>query len=246
MPRTARKYISSEFLHVIIAGNGKQIIFEEEKDYRFFKNLLLSYAREHKEITLIGFCLMETHVHFLFKVRIEHLSKMMSCLETTYAIYFNKKYKKSGHLFQDRFKTGSIDNEKYLLRAYRYILQNPVKAGICPAEDYKWSSYFYYGKNSQDVDTSIIESYIGSFDNHVKFINNKEKQYIFEFDPFRNNDKLAKAYVHDLFGVKSTLDIKEFSKNKRNNAIVVMKRNGMSIRQISRLTGIGKGIIQAI
>lgn len=132
MSREVRKYSESGYYHVMIRGVNKQIIFESDTDKTFFIDSLM-IAKAKYEIKVIAYCLMENHVHLLIKDNIGDLSKFMQSLNTRYAIYFNLKYCRMGPLFQDRFKSEIINDDRRLLAAYRYILNNPYKAGICYA-----------------------------------------------------------------------------------------------------------------
>ncbi len=85
----------------------------------------------------------------------------MKKLGVSYSGYFNHKYDRCGHLFQDRYKSEIIYSEIYLLTVFRYILKNPLKAGICPAGDYPWSSYQLYEAKDSFVDCSLIRNMIG-------------------------------------------------------------------------------------
>lgn len=147
-------YAVDAYYHVFNRGVGKRIIFKEDEDYSVFLNLLKRYlglepvkdkmGREypwyHKQIELLAFCLMPNHFHLLvFQKDAMAMSKLMRSLCTAYTMYFNKKYKRVGHLFQDRFKASMISNDAYLQHITRYIHLNP--------QDYKnwqFSSLPYY------------------------------------------------------------------------------------------------------
>jgi REP element-mobilizing transposase RayT len=85
---------------------------------------------------------MDNHVHLLINEGDDEIGKIMKRINISYSYYFNKKYGRIGHLFQDRFKSEGIDSDAYLLSVVRYIHNNPVKAGLVKnIEEYKWSSY---------------------------------------------------------------------------------------------------------
>ena len=88
---------------------------------------------------------MNNHARLLLQEREEDIANIMKRINISYVFYFNKKYKKTGHLFQDRYRSEKIEDDSYLLMATRYIHKNPIKAGIVKkAEKYKWSSYKGY------------------------------------------------------------------------------------------------------
>ena len=104
---------------------------------------------------------MENHVHFIIFEGSDDLSRIMKRINTSYAYYFNKKYQRVGHVFQDRFRSEAIEKENYLLAALRYIHNNPVKAGIVShPSQYQWSSCGYVDGNSPisivDRDTVLV------------------------------------------------------------------------------------------
>ncbi len=106
-------------------------------DYKYFLKLLRRFSEECN-VTLVAYCLMENHVHLLVNdLHSNNISKFMQKIGVTYSGYYNRKYDRSGHLFQDRFRSETVEDERYLLTVFRYILNNPKKAGICPASSYR-------------------------------------------------------------------------------------------------------------
>ena len=116
---------------------------------------------------LYAYCLMDNHIHLLIREGEESLATTMKRINASYAFYFNQRYQRVGHLFQDRFKSEPIENEQYFLAAVRYIHNNPVKAGLVErAEQYKGSSfgcYLYPDKpESSNVDAAFMLSMIAT------------------------------------------------------------------------------------
>ncbi len=107
---------------------------------------------------LHAYCLMDNHLHLLLNEGSEDISTSMKRITVSYVSYFNKKYKRVGHLFQDRYKSEVIDQESYLLGLSRYIHLNPVQAGMVDdASDYPWSSYHNYQRTDAPY-ASLVES----------------------------------------------------------------------------------------
>ena len=127
----------------MIRGVNKQNIFLEDKDRQMFKRILFYYKRK-LNCKIYAYCLMDNHVHLLFSDKEYVISDFMRNIGSVYAGEFNKKYKRVGHLFQDRFKSICVYDDVYLLRLIRYIHRNPERAGISKTEYYKWSSYKEY------------------------------------------------------------------------------------------------------
>jgi len=97
---------------------------------------------------IYGYCFIGNHIHLILKIEKEDLGKIFKRIGARYVYYYNWKYKRSGHLFQGRFKSEPIDDDSYLLTVLRYIHNNPVKAGLSKsAEKYRWSSYNEYSRS---------------------------------------------------------------------------------------------------
>lgn len=144
MSRQNRIDIPNTIYHVINRGNKKSDIFKDEKDYFVFLKYLGETQKE-KSFLLYSYCLMPNHFHLLIETLETPLSKIMQKLLTTYAIYFNARYKQTGHVFQSRYKSKICEKEDYLFRLVHYINLNPVKAKLVNRpEDYKWSSCLCY------------------------------------------------------------------------------------------------------
>jgi len=143
MPRRPRIEISG-FYHVVNRGVEQRDIFKEESDYKYFEELMCFYAKSHG-IIIHNYCLMTNHYHLLIEITSENLSKFMRQLNMNYAIYFNKKYKRVGHLWQGRFKSWYVTDEAYLYTLMCYIEQNPLKANMVKRlEAYPYSSYHHF------------------------------------------------------------------------------------------------------
>ena len=124
---------------------------------------------------------MENHVHLLLRDSQTKISVFMKKTGVSYAQYYNRKYEHTGHLFQDRYKSELIADDTYLLSVFRYILNNPVKAGICPAEEYPWSSYREYGKANGLTDPGMLYDTIGSGAEFQQFM----QREVIDMDSFK-------------------------------------------------------------
>lgn len=143
-PRISRsQLLTHTYFQICVRGNNGQDIFLSEKDFLRYLSLIEKYA-ERYSLQCFAYCLMNNHAHMLLRVpSIQILSKTMHSIQVAYAMYFNRKYERRGHLFQDRFSSWVIKDEHHLLLAKEYIENNPVKAGmIFQKEDYVWSSAF--------------------------------------------------------------------------------------------------------
>ncbi len=144
MARQWRIEFSGALYHIMSRGNALQPIFLDDLDRRKFI-VLLSELSERFSIEIYAYVLMGNHYHLLFKTLEPSLSKAMQWIGTTYTRRFNIRHKRSGHLYQGRYKSILIENETYLLQASYYIHRNPLRSGLIGRlADYPWSSYHYY------------------------------------------------------------------------------------------------------
>lgn len=155
MPRRARLLVPGVPVHLIQRGNNRSACFYADEDYRFYLDHLAEQAAKHG-CTLHAGCLMTNHVHLLLTPQQENsLGGMMKALGQRYVQYVNRTYRRSGTLWEGRFRSCLLQDEAYVLACYRYIEMNPVRAGMVqhPA-DYRWSSY---RANAQgDADAMLV------------------------------------------------------------------------------------------
>jgi putative transposase len=128
--------------HVIQRGNNRQATFFAEADYRLYLDCLAEAARKY-DCAIHAYVLMTNHVHLLVTPgQVESIARLMQSVGRRYVQYINYSYKRSGTLWEGRYKASLIQSEQYLLTCMRYIELNPVRAGMMERpEDYKWSSY---------------------------------------------------------------------------------------------------------
>lgn len=242
MPRGPRNIAHSGCYHIVQRGNARQIIFEESKDYSFFLHILNSY-KEAYNYKIHAYCLMANHFHILLQTN-DDLGDIMKRITQTYSIYYNKKYERSGHLFQGRYTSEIIENQDYYFNVIRYILQNPEKAGIGKTETYRWSSYQEYFTGGGITDVKLLYKLIGGKDNLKEFLRHKADKEFLDIKSFRCIcDDDALKIINNKFGFISGTTLQSLSKDKRNEALAILKSEGLTIRQLERLTGIGRGII---
>ena len=142
MARLPRICLPGVPVHVIQRGNNRQVCFGSDEDLAAYANWLDEYARESK-VDVHAWVFMTNHVHLLVtREAPDSVSNMMQALGRKYVRYFNRTYRRSGTLWEGRFKSCVVDAENYLLVCQRYIELNPVRAGmVARPEDYRWSSY---------------------------------------------------------------------------------------------------------
>lgn len=141
MPRPERVQSSDVVYHVTSRGVRKQPIYLDDQDRKVFVSLLAeAVVRYVWEVS--AYCLMDNHYHLVLETPGANLSAGMQWLKGRYAQWFNWRHGYEGHVFFRRFKSVLVESEWHFLEAVRYVLLNPVRAGICRrAADWKWSSY---------------------------------------------------------------------------------------------------------
>lgn len=235
-----RSRAESGFYHVMLRGNGRQLIFEDDADRREFLSCL-DNAIEREGVSLIAWCLMDNHVHLIIDDPHDGLSTVMYRIGMKYAMYFNNRHQREGHLFEGRFKSSPIESDEYLVQAVRYVLNNPVAAGISTLEDYRWSSYAEYCGERGLTNTKPILDMFSSVEDFVSFC--REGAPVFdgklEFDNVP--DQLVKEVATNIaiqLGCTDLSKIKALSLKRRGAIVRALRDAGLTVNQISRLIGI--------
>jgi len=229
----------------MIRGINQQNIFEDDEDCIMMLQII-NEVKAVSEFKLFAYCLMGNHCHFLLKEESEHLEQIIKRIGARYVYWFNVKYKRVGHLFQDRYKSEAIENDKYLLSVLRYIHQNPMHAGLCTGiSEYEWSSYKEYTGKQHIVDTEFIFSLLDKkgFEEFNKSMS-ADKYMDCEKTTFRISDADAKKIIAEISKCENAAEFQQMDSSAQRKLLKSFKEAGMSIRQINRLTGVSKGIIE--
>ncbi len=245
MSRCARKKSSTGIYHLMLKGiNAQQIFHDDEDNQRFLKTL-----KEYKTVCgyeLYAYCLMGNHVHLLLKESNEPLENIIKRIASSYVYWYNLKYQRQGHLFQDRFRSEPVENDAYFMTAIRYIHQNPIKAGLAKTlESYRYSSYHEYLKSETIIDKELLFGMMNSSDfkqfcaedTAAECLDVREKA-------FRVTDKDALQIIVRIAHCQNSSEFQALSAITQKECIVQFKKKGLSIRQISRLLGVPKGIVE--
>ena len=244
MPRQARKKSESGIYHIMLRGINRQQIFEDEADRERLMETLQRY-RDECGYTVYAYCLMGNHFHILLKEGVEELDSVFKRIAGSYVYWYNWKYRRTGHLFQDRFKSEPVEDDSYFLTVLRYIHQNPVKARLCRSvESYPYSSISEYYSKPELVDTSFAFSML-PLQEFVDYHNQYSDDQCLEIEEhIRLTDDETKRIISKISKCKSAAAFQELEIPKRNLYIKKLHNNGLSIRQISRLTGVPKKIVE--
>jgi putative transposase len=164
MARSIRIEFPGAFYHVMNRGNSGMDIYRNDRDREKFLEYI-SKAVERYGIKVHTYCLMTTHYHILIETPHANLSQAIKWINVSYSVYFNRKRRLSGHVFQGRFKSVLVDADEYLKHLSRYIHLNPVRAGMVDhCRDYAWSSYSAFGgyiKSPEWLETDGLMSLFG-------------------------------------------------------------------------------------
>ncbi len=262
MPRRSRQMSESGIHHIMLRGINRAAIFHEEEDCKVFLQYLSESltpppaglmphgdgfcgtpersAGGSQEPSPVGhaaqiyaYCLMGNHVHLLMKAGDEPLSSLFKRFGVRYVYWYNHKYDRVGHLFQDRFKSAPVEDDAYLLAVYRYIAQNPVKAGLCEKPGgYRWASF---GNPRPDLRCAPLPT---------DYTEEQLREYVLsdqpDLHPFpeRVTDREAEALLKKVTGVKYAGEMQEMTREEIVKTCEQLVAEGVSLRQISRLTGI--------
>jgi putative transposase len=238
MPRVAREKTFDAIYHIMARSISEVDLFKDDEDKKTYLSLVKKYQKLY-EFRVYGYCLMSNHVHLIIDANGVDISKVMHGINFSYAQYFNRKHKRHGHLFQDRFKSKMIVNDKYLITLSAYIHNNPVdipEYQICP-EKYEFSSLSIYLSLRKDpyelVDDGFIMSLFGRSPKKVKedylrivfMCSDSSLEYDIEFENEGTEYKSGRKILVRNFNAKEIMDfiaskmniskIKLYSKHSR-------------------------------
>jgi len=246
MPRTARKGSKSNIYHVMLRGINRQNIFEEDEDRIHFLNTV-NRCKEASGFRLHAFVLMSNHIHFLIEPNDEPLDVIFKRIGTSYAVWYNRKYQRAGHLFQDRFRSESVETDHYYMTVLRYILQNPVKAGMVSSPgEYRWSSYLAYEKGRGALtDIQFAADHFGSREALLEYLAQENDDAVMD-EPehdWRLRDDAARDMICRITQCSSVSDFQKLDFEVQKEYAVKLYDEGLSMGQIARLTGMSKATV---
>lgn len=246
MPRAARKKSESGIYHVMSRGINRQTIFEDDEDCEKYLRCLAE-CKSISGFTLHAYCLMGNHLHLLIQEGKEPLEQIFKRVGARYVFWYNWKYKRSGHLFQDRFKSEPVNDDAYFLTVLRYIYQNPAKAALCKkAEEYHWSSYHELTASStlRLTDSTKAMELLPRTELLAFLAAPAEEQFLDLTDNTRLTDREAGELVKKLCHLPNLAAFQQLPREKREQHLRKLSKHGCSIRQLSRLTGISKAMVE--
>jgi REP element-mobilizing transposase RayT len=230
MARPLRIEYPGAFYHVTSRGNEQKDVFKSKKDREKFLSYLESAVVRYGAV-IHAYCLMSNHYHLLTETPAGNLSQIMRHINGAYTTYFNIKRKRSGHLFQGRYKAILVEADEYASELSRYIHLNPVRAGITAnPEEYIWSSYrqmIGMVETPNWLTTSFVLGYFkgaGAKDKYRKFVNDAITQ--------KNNSPLQNVIASTILG--NTDFVRE--KSQQHLGEKKADRNMPAVRVLNRPT----------
>ena len=213
MSRLSRKTFYSGFFHIMIQGIDKEYIFETEQNKEQYMFFMKKYYKDYK-IKLIAHCIMDNHAHFIiYSDNIDEISSYMHKINFLYATDYNKKHKRVGYVFRDRYKSQYIYDREYLYKCIKYIHLNPIKANIVKNEDeYKYSSYCDYKNKQGYVDDELIQLVFKTQNSYINLLNNIDDIDTEMMDVDNKKENFETAVNRYL--LENNLDLEQISKSK--------------------------------
>jgi len=242
----------------MLRGNERKKIFLDDGDHERFMDILLKKKNE-TQLLIYAYCLMDNHIHLVVRDDQNEISKIMKGIATSYAMFINVKYNRVGHVFQDRFKSEPIEDERYLMSVIRYVHNNPVKAKIVEKPDlYEWSSYRSYVSPEETAIAEVryILGMIGGNLNEAiqefkRFSNEQdEAEYIDEDDEMIKTLEDGRIYLEEYLARKwpgATREAIHEDRAMRNEVILELRTNtGLSIRKIAELLNVSRRVVELL
>lgn len=246
MPRKARIKSESGIYHVMLRGINQQQIFEDNEDFEKFIQILKD-CKAISGFKIFAYCLMGNHIHLLIKPEIEPLAQIFKRIGSRYVYWYNWKYYRTGHLFQDRFKSEPINDDNYFLTVLRYIHQNPIKSNLCKkAAEYPFSSINSYISNTNDFIDIDFAFNIVNKEYLLNYFEEQNNDICLDLANCTNrvNDIDAKKIIKSVCNCSNVSEFQNLEQKQQISSIIEFKQQGLSIRQISRLTGVSFNVVR--
>jgi REP element-mobilizing transposase RayT len=255
MSRQARIQSPTDYYHVMMRGNNRESIFGKDEQKKLFLESLKMQS-DDQLIDIVAYCLMDNHVHIVAKADITDLSKAIKCINIKYAMNFNQRRDRIGHVFQDRFKSETINDDKYLLQVIRYIHKNPVAAKVVKSPaNYNWSSYNEYINKNIIIDSQqkefILEYFSHDLEQYVEFHKQKDTNEYLEIKEDIVNERLelAQEIIATYYEQKGLIDAKQVINNSVYLEEIIqnlLKESRLTHRQIANLLGVSNNVVHKV
>lgn len=237
--------------HIINRGVDRMNIFRHDEDKKMFLQIVNKTATIHK-VTVHDYCLMDNHYHLLIETESENLSTFMRIVNANYAQYFNKKTKRTGHLWQGRYSSRYITSERYLYTLIRYIEYNPIEAKISQKVGhypYTLASTIFHNRNHQpccnqsillrDYDVESLSGFLNVLfsEDEMSYLQKEQKRKIEQHD---KNIVISQSKSLDEYFTETN------SKKERNQSMYEAYLDGYPQIEIANYLGLSKSLISRI
>lgn len=224
MARPLRIEYDGALYHVTSRGNARKAIFKDDEDRELFLDTLTK-VNERYNWLCHAYCLMNNHYHLLIETPDGNLSKGMRHLNGIYTQRYNKRYKRTGHIFEGRYKAIIIQKESHLLAVCRYVVLNPVRArAVKHPEEWKWSSYKATAGTERSHNSLTADCILAQFEGKRRRVEREYREFVMSgigeeklWTKVKGQSVLGESgFVERLIGyVKKSKDIKEIPKHQR-------------------------------
>lgn len=246
MPRKARERRPGAVYHVLMRGREKKALLKTPNDYEYFLSLLRKYGEDGGP-ELYGFCLLPDHVHLVVREGEEPLGSYFRKLCTAYACHYNLKHKRAGPVFQDRCRSAILSGPEEIFLVLSAIHTEPVRAGFCPdAGAYPYSSLGeYMGRSKATLTDRTVMKALFPDAPWDKCPEREQLSQVMEPPEEKKSltDKQAEKIMKKVAHAKKLMELPVMSRKVRNAWLRRLRREGMSVTQISRFTGLGRNIV---
>lgn len=240
LTRPLRVEFPGAFYHVTSRGNERKAVFQSTRDREKFLSYLES-AHDRYGAVIHVYCLMENHYHLLLETPRGNLSQILHHINGAYTTYFNIKRKRSGHLFQGRFKGILVERDAYCKELSRYIHLNPVRAGLVKSpSEYGWSSYRYYIGSKREPQWLTTELLLGYFGGRGRSGYRRYREFVEKGVTMELESPLSGVIASTFLGSEEFIKrikeeyLEDMKNDKRNIPAVKQVLRGPSLEQIEK------------
>jgi len=232
----------------MLRGVNRDAIFLEDADRERFLTALRA-ARDASGFSILAFCLMDNHVHLVLRAGAEPIGTGVKRLGVRYAGWFNRKYDRVGHLFQDRFKSVPVDDDAHLVSLLRYVWNNPVEAGLVDhADAYRWSSRRLFGQPSNLIDSAMLDQLLDgdpltSEGAGVPSLGDPPSR---SGPRSRFSDDEVARLLEEACGARSPEDFRLLDAATSRRAIHELRTRSVPYSQLARLTGVSSTALKRL
>ncbi len=247
MPRHARQLSDSGIYHVMLRGVNRDAIFLEDDDFERFLQIL-AITKEVSGCKVLAYCLMTNHVHLVVCTMGEPIAIVMKRLGIRYAAWFNRKYGRVGHLFQDRFRSLPVETDEYFLTLLRYVWANPVEAHLVGRpEDYRWSSRRFLGRDSDLVDGADLDRLLPS-GGLLEVASGSPPDFVLVKPPTsqRHTQDEVVQLMWEISGANGPDGFQDLAASVRRQTVRELRTRGVHYSQIASATGLSRYAIRRL